>query len=165
MSFIGAEAAGWGDELAAGEAGEGESLPSGTVNLGGGSTMQFSPEAFRQLLHHPLVIEALKARGQAVADTANSLMAMDERAVARLAPDGQPAYTAELHENPYGTRPRVRVMPANMLGIVDDAHHSTLLKSLLANPSDPIGGGESEGGEGAEAEGGENEAEEAGGEE
>lgn len=122
------------------EPGEGEgdeSAPSG--DLGDGHFIKINDEVWRGLMHHPTVVAAIQARAAAICDTANGLVAMDPRAVARLG-KGLPAYTTKLNANPHNTRPRVRVLPnpETMLGVIDDAHHSTLLKSVAAFPSDPF---------------------------
>lgn len=122
------------------EPGEGdgdESAPSG--DLGDGHFIKINEDVWRGLLHHPSVVTAITARANAIAETANSLVAMDPRAVARLG-QGKPAYTTELRNDPHASRARVRVLPnpETMLGVIDDAHHSTLLKSVAAFPSDPF---------------------------
>ncbi|MEC4763796.1 hypothetical protein VT930_11845 [Mycobacterium sherrisii] len=120
-----------------GEAGD-ERPPTG--DLGGGHFLRVNEEAWRALLHHPTVVAAITARANAIADQANSNVGMDPRAIEHLSPDGDPAYvvTVQNRSNTSRARARVRTNPDNMLGVVDDAHHSTLFQAMLAHPSDPI---------------------------
>lgn len=134
--FFGPESSsGWGAEPSEGEGDE--SAPSGS--LGDGHFIRVNEEAWRQLMFHPAVQAAIAARAQAITNTANSLVAVDPRTAARLA-KGEPAYVTSMDANPAHTRPRARVEtnPDNFLGVLDDALHSTLLKSVDAHPSDPI---------------------------
>lgn len=103
---------GWGE----GEGRDGGAMPT-EITLSNGGRMTINPEAWRALLQHPAVIEAIAARAQGVCDAANSL-AITEGASYEVTQhaDG----TASVHaggENP-------------IKGIVDDAAHSTLLKAM-----------------------------------
>lgn len=131
---------GWGvsDEFAEGD----ESAPSGS--LGDGHFLRIDEDVWRGLMHRPEVVAAITARANAIAAQANALAedAMDPRAVARLRPaDGQ-TYKVSVQNDPHASRARARVQPnpdAPMLGILADAHDSTLLKSVEAQGgSDPI---------------------------
>lgn len=115
-----------------------------TGDLGGGHFLRVNEEAWRALLHHPSVVAAITARANAICNQANANVGMDPRAVERLAPNGDAAYvvTVQNRSNTSRARARVRTNPDNMLGVLDDAHHSTLFNAMLAHPSDPIPEGE-----------------------
>jgi len=127
---FGPDTGGWGD----GDTDD-ESPPSG--DLGGGHSIEIDEDAWKAILHSPEVWAAVTARAQEVCDTANSLVAMDPRTVERLS-HGEPAYEIHPSEVADTTRARVQVQPANMLGIVDDAVNSTLLKSMGADGGEEL---------------------------
>lgn len=132
----------WGEgDLA--EAGD-ERAPSG--DLGGGHFIRINEDAWRALLHHPTVVQAITQRANAICDQANTnaTTAMDPRAVKRLSPGGDPAFVVSVQDSPHTSRARARVKtnPTNMLGVVADAAESVLFKAMMASPSDPIPGAE-----------------------
>lgn len=120
-----------------------ESAPSGS--LGDGHFIRIDEEKWRQMMHLPPVVAAVEQRAKDIRDEANSLVAMDPRAVARLNPNNELAYDYFIDNDEENSRVRARVHPSytNSLGFIDDAQNSTLLKSMEAHPSDPIpeGGG------------------------
>lgn len=129
----------WGDDSGAESAAglEEVEMRPGSHSLGNGHTFVLYPEGIHTLLHHPAAEAACRQRAQQIADMANSQIAMDPRAVARLY-DGNPAYSVSGGNDPNKTRIRFRVWTSSLLGIIDERYNSTLLKSMLAHPSDPI---------------------------
>lgn len=127
-------AGGWGGA----EADETEEAPNGS--LGDGHFIRIDEEKWHALMHSAPVKAAVAQRAIDIRDEANNMVAMDPRAVARLNPNGEPAYDYFLNDNESNTRPRARVHPSytNSLGFIDDAQNSTLLKAMAAHPSDPI---------------------------
>jgi hypothetical protein len=125
---------GWGEP---GGVGEDERLP-GSVDLGNGNRLVFNATAFKKLLHSPAAVNAVTQRASEICAAANAMVALDARTIERLG-DGQPAYKVTVQNNPDTTRARARVLPAGILGAVDDAHNATLLKAVDAHPSDGSG--------------------------
>lgn len=138
MTSFGEDAAGWdaGGPVESGLGEESDSVPTGG-SLGEGHEIRLNEETFRMLMKHPATVMGLEARGALIAASANSLVAMDPRAVARLS-DGTPPYAAKTVNPPENKRARVYVYTNNMLGILDEKYNSTLLKAANAHPSDPI---------------------------
>lgn len=131
------DAGGWGESSDNDGVFGDESAPNG--DLGDGHFLKIDPSAWRALLHHPAVVEAIVQRANQIRDTANGMVAMDPRAVERLTEQepGDP-YKVTLQNRPDTTRPRAKVKPATMLGQLDEAHNSTLWKAAMEHPSDPI---------------------------
>ncbi len=126
---------GWGEADVVSEQDGAEDAPHGS--MGDGHFIRIDEDAWRALLHVPQVVDAITQRAQDICDAANSLVAMDPRAVERLG-QGEEAYKVTVQNRVDTTRARARVKAANLLGIIDDAHNSTLLKAMLTAPSDPI---------------------------
>jgi hypothetical protein len=99
-----------------GEPDGGRTSPPSEIRLRNGAKLKLNPEQWRALLKRPDVAEAVAKRAQGACDTANAL-AVTEGAVYEVSrhDDG----TCSVH--PGGEDP--------IKGIVDDAHHSTLLKT------------------------------------
>jgi hypothetical protein len=123
--------AAWGDPEGPATEGSGESL-SGETALPGGHRIVFNPEGWQALLHDPRVVEAIAKRAAHIAETANGLVGLSPATKTRLSveSDGKPAYDYVVQDDPSTKRARARVKPASILGSVDDAVNSTLLKSL-----------------------------------
>lgn len=109
-------------------AGEGEegAIPGGTYDLGNGMALTLDPEQFRQLLHSPIAVDAIRERAALVAAQANATK--QERGA---------VYDVVVQNRPETTRARAFARPANMPAVVDDRKHSTLLKAAAIVPSDP----------------------------
>lgn len=128
---------GWGEAEVVSEE-TGELLPGGgAIDLGNGHKLVLKPEAWRALLHHQAVVDAITQRAQEVADAANEMVALDPRTIERLEAQGNvgPAYDILVQNQPDTTRPRARVQAANFKGILDDAHNSTLYKAMNTAPN------------------------------
>jgi hypothetical protein len=146
----GAEAAG-AEEGASAVAGDEEGISEMPHDIGGGDTLQFDAEQFRQFLWSDASLAAIKQRADEICALANST-AITKGAVYAVTSPTEGAVT----------RPRANVWTKNYKAVIDDYHHATLLKAIAQFPSDPkpesYGEGEGEPGE-------ESEAPDAGGEE
>jgi hypothetical protein len=139
---VGAEAEAGAAESTAVEEIE-EDAPKGEHNLGNGNSMTFSPEQFQSLLHSDAAVAGIMDRARKCAEIANSL------AITYGA-----KYEVSLQNKPDHSRARAAVYAANFKAVIDELHHSTLLKAAAQTGSDPInrapgeesGGGEEEGG-------------------
>lgn len=105
---------------------EGESMPSGTYDLGNGNKLFLSAEQFRALLHDPIVVAAITERAQGVCDDANRM---------KKKPNAQ--YIIRVQNQAASSRARAFVKPGNADAFYDDALHSTLLKAAANAPNDP----------------------------
>lgn len=108
------------------EADQSESRGGRIIDLGNGMKYVPNEEAKRKLLHHPAVVAAITAKAEQMARYANNLSITEDA-----------EYGVTVQNNPETTRARARVRPMNYEAMVDDAYHSTLLKTLAAFPSDP----------------------------
>jgi hypothetical protein len=138
---FGPSTGGWGDPTSEDD----ESTPAG--DLGDGIHLTINEEAWKGLLNSAEAQSGVVARAVVIRDQANSLVAMDPRAVERLNPSGKRAYEYSLNtEVGRFSRVRGRVHPSydedNSLGFVDDAVNSTLLKSMAAEDTGQEAGDE-----------------------
>src|SRR5437763_450384 len=95
--------AAWGEP----DAGEGEHIPGGEIDLGGGHRMTLNAAEFRRLLHRPEVVKALERRAHEIADAANGLAAQRQGRP-------PPEYAVSVQDEAETTRARARVYPANV---------------------------------------------------
>jgi hypothetical protein len=131
----------WGERFSAaadaawGHAGIEEELPSeehdglavpGPIDLGGGFTLVFNPEAFRKIMHTAEITAQVEERAAAITEEAN-----------RLAITVGARYAYTVSNRPENIRARARVRPDNYKAVVDDEYHETLLKALANVGSDP----------------------------
>jgi len=98
---------------------------AGNVDLGDGHSMTISPEQIHALLHSPQAVAAIMAKAEHVCKLANDM------AVTREA-----EYAVVLQNRNDTKRARATVYAKNFYAVVDDAHHSTLLKAAAQTPSD-----------------------------
>lgn len=115
---------------AVGEAMQGddaENEPGGqAVSLDNGHYIEFSERQFKDLLHDPLVVDAITGRANVVCSLCNQMA---------IVPDAQ--YEVIVQNWPNSTRARAFVRPANYAAMRDDAMYSTMLKAASSVPSDP----------------------------
>jgi len=96
------------------------------IDLGNGHRMRMDEEAFRALLHHPIVVDQIKTVAQNICDDANALARVDGA-----------RYVTWVQNFPDTTRARAFVRPGNRRAKFDDAMFSTMLKASAKYPSDP----------------------------
>jgi hypothetical protein len=118
------DTASWGDGTIAPD--EEIEVDAHPMDVGNGHYIKLDPAVFEAMLREQYVRDALRARGQKVADIANG-MAITEGAV----------YTSIYMDTPGFTRPQVLVLPANYKAKVDDAAHATLMVAAAMVGSDP----------------------------
>ena len=128
--FFGEEAAAWGE----GESMAGEELSvdyaaedtSGSIDIGFGMRLVITPDAFKMIMHMPEITAKVTERCEELTAAANSLAVTEDA-----------EYAFVVSNNPDNIRARGRVFPDNFKAVVDDEHHSTLLKALEQVGSDP----------------------------
>jgi len=102
-------------------------IPLGENGDQGPASMQISPADIHRILHSPAAVAAVSARAQKCAGLANAM------AVTRDA-----EYDVVIQNRGDTTRCRATVIAKNFMAVVDDAHHSTLLKAAAQTGSDPL---------------------------
>lgn len=128
---------GWGEGESVGDDEDSDLPNGGHIYLGDGHRLELNKDRFIELLHTQAVVDAISTRAKDMTEEANSLVAMDPRAVERLS-NGEDAYKFSVQNRSDTTRARARVYPANILGALDNFHHGTLDKVREVFPSDPI---------------------------
>jgi len=98
---------------------------AGDVDLGDGHSMTISPEQIHQLLHSPGAVAKIMEVANHVCALANTM------AITREA-----EYAVVLQNRNDTKRARATVYAKNFYAVVDDAHHSTLLKAAANTHTD-----------------------------
>jgi hypothetical protein len=105
---------------------------AGKISLGSGdggqeNSIQISAADVHRILHSPDAVEAVTKKAEDLARIANGMA---------LTRDAE--YRVVVQNRDDTTRCRASVVAANYLAMVDDAHHSTLLKASAQVGSDPL---------------------------
>lgn len=100
-------------------------LPSGKLDVGGGSTFEFDRTGMTQLAEE--LTRHLLAQGQLVADAANDA-AHDSLKQRAIDEDAGPLYVATIEDG------SIIVRPGNLFGRLDDAHCDTLAHIAVSMP-------------------------------
>ena len=102
-------------------------IPLGQGDGGQQNSMQISQADIHRILHSGAAVAAVTATAQKCAGIANAM------AITRDA-----EYDVVVQNRDDTTRCRATVIAKNFMAVVDDAHHTTLLKAAAQAGSDPI---------------------------
>jgi len=127
-----AEAYGGEEEGPEGEDGEGDHPSRAKYHCSHTTTLGINQEGWRLILHHPIVVEAIKQRATGIAEAANDM------SITRNAEEKADYVVTIQNWSPSSsTRARARVKTGNLMAKLDNASHSTLLHAMDMFPSDP----------------------------